>query len=275
MALSVAIFIIVVASVIGVVAILLLRRVAPDGSFFDNHDRAAGMFGVLGTVFAILIGFIILFAFDSHSTARNAASTEASTVLDAFETAELFGPPGQDLQADLICYSRAVIHDGWKQMQDANPSVIVEDWNRRLDITTNALPTNTNKQDDGFQQLLDARGKRDEARRIRLQEAGHTIPAIIWVAVILACLAPFAFAVFFADPKEKWWIQALGMGLVTALTVAAFLAVYSLDDPFSGGEGSIPPGDMRTTLGVIQHAARLDHPNLEIPCTATGIPLRV
>jgi hypothetical protein len=42
-----------------VAALLLVRRKAPDGSFFNDGDRAAGVFGVLATGFAILLGFVV------------------------------------------------------------------------------------------------------------------------------------------------------------------------------------------------------------------------
>ena len=220
MSLTLALAIIAASAAVGIGAILLLRRHSPEGSRFRDSDRAAGVFGVVGTVFAILLGFIILFAFDSHSTARDAASTEASTVQDAFQTAQLFGKDGRTLKGDLVCYARGVIHDGWHQMQDANPSVIVEGWNDRMDRSLNALTVRNAKQDSGFQELLAARGHRDEARRVRLEEAGHTIPAIIWIAVALACLGPLCIMLFFADPAETKFSQALSMGFVTALTVS-------------------------------------------------------
>lgn len=271
--LTLALVIIGGATILGVAAMLLLRRHAPEGSRFRNQDHSAAVFGVIGTVFAILLGFIILFAFDSHSTARTAASTEASTVIDAYEDAELFGAQGAALQGDLICYARAVTYDGWAQMRHARPSVIVGEWTALISRATNALTVHGEKQSAGFQNLLQARNDRDAARRVRLQEAGHTIPAIIWLAVGLACLAPLIFLGLFADPRESRLAQGALAAVVTSLTVAAFLAVLALDDPFSGGEGSIPPTSMRYTLGVTEHAHQTaGHP--APACTDTGIPLR-
>jgi hypothetical protein len=49
--------IIVVVTAIAVTAMLLVRRRAPDGSYFNDGDRAVGVFGVLATGFAVLLGF--------------------------------------------------------------------------------------------------------------------------------------------------------------------------------------------------------------------------
>ena len=51
---------------LAITAMLLVRRKAPDGSYFNDGDRAAGVFGVLATGFSILLGFIVFLAFTSY-----------------------------------------------------------------------------------------------------------------------------------------------------------------------------------------------------------------
>ena len=71
---------------------LLVRRTAPDGSYFNDGDRAAGVFGVLATGFAVLLGFVVFLAFTSYDAARAGAETEARIVAQQVETAQLFPP---------------------------------------------------------------------------------------------------------------------------------------------------------------------------------------
>ena len=52
----VAVGIVVGCVAVSVGAILLVRRHAPDGSYFHDGDRASGVFGVLATGFAVLLG---------------------------------------------------------------------------------------------------------------------------------------------------------------------------------------------------------------------------
>jgi hypothetical protein len=73
---------------------LLLRRFAPEGSFFSDGDRAAGVFGVLATGFAVLLGFVVFLAFTSYDTARSGARTEAVDVIQMYETAQLMRTRG-------------------------------------------------------------------------------------------------------------------------------------------------------------------------------------
>jgi hypothetical protein len=56
-------------------AMLLVRRRAPEGSYFADGDRASGVFGALATGFSVLLGFIIFLAFTSYDQSRSGAET--------------------------------------------------------------------------------------------------------------------------------------------------------------------------------------------------------
>ena len=56
-------------------ALLLVRRRAPEGGYFADGDRAAGVFGVLATGFSVLLGFIVFLAFASYDQSRTGAET--------------------------------------------------------------------------------------------------------------------------------------------------------------------------------------------------------
>ena len=62
--------IIVAATAVAVAAMLLVRRRAPEGSYFADSDRAAGIFGVLATGFSVLLGFLIFLGFESYDASR-------------------------------------------------------------------------------------------------------------------------------------------------------------------------------------------------------------
>jgi len=78
-----------------IAAMLLVRRRAPEGSYFTDGDRASGVFGVLAGGFAIFAGFIIFLAFTSYDQSRTGGEAEALTIIQQFETAELL-PPVRD-----------------------------------------------------------------------------------------------------------------------------------------------------------------------------------
>jgi hypothetical protein len=63
-----------------------------------------------------------------------------------------------------------------------------------------------------------------------------------------------------ADRREPALIQALPIGLVTALVAAGLVVVFFLDHPYANWSGSIKPVEMERTLVTIEdgHAAPCD-----------------
>ncbi len=106
---------------------LLIRRRAPMGGLFVDSDRAAGVFGVLGTSFAVVLAFVIFLAFESYGTAKSKAGEEAVAVTELFHEARLFSPSTADeVRGELVCYARSVIRDEWPAMRKQRESAVVE-----------------------------------------------------------------------------------------------------------------------------------------------------
>src|SRR5436190_2534971 len=104
---------------VAITAMLLVRRRAPEGSYFKDGDRASGVFGVLAGGFAIFAGFIIFLAFTTYDQSRSGGEAEALAVVQQFETAQLLPPAmHQPLAGGLVCYARSVVHQEWPQMED-------------------------------------------------------------------------------------------------------------------------------------------------------------
>ena len=83
-----AVIVLVAVIALTVAAMLVVRRRAPEGSYFQDGDRASGVFGVLATGFSVLLGFIIFLAFSSYDESRQGAETEATIVAQQVQTAQ-------------------------------------------------------------------------------------------------------------------------------------------------------------------------------------------
>src|SRR5882724_9412043 len=91
-------------NVVTITAMLLIRRRAPEGSYFTDGDRASGVFGVLAGGFAIFAGFIIFLAFTTYDQSRSGGEAEALTMIQQFETAQLLPPAMRaPLSGQIVC----------------------------------------------------------------------------------------------------------------------------------------------------------------------------
>jgi hypothetical protein len=265
--------IIVVSIAVSVTVMLFVRRRAPVGGFFSDSDRAAGVFGVLGTSFAVLLAFVIFLAFQSYGNAKEKAGQEAITITELYHTARVF-PPRQAalLEGQLICYARAVIADEWRTMRDDRQSPLVERWIGDLDHTIERLDVSGSRQATAYNHLFMEHAERREGRRGRLAEAAPFVPPPLWLVLSVGALFVLVFMAFYADRGEGRITQALMMGAVTAVVVSGLLVVRFLDKPYEGESGSIEPVEMRRTLEAIDREQQLSGERIRPPCDTRGAP---
>jgi hypothetical protein len=267
-----AIAIIVASVATAVVAILLVRRRAPEGSFFTDGDRASGVFGVLATGFAIFAGFVIFLVFTSYDQSRAGAETEAVLVAQQFETAQFLAPETrQRLGGELLCYARSVVHQEWPRMEAGDLEDALNPWGVALFRTIHAAKTSTPEQEAAFSKWLDQTSDRELARQDRVHGASGITPTTVWVVLLLTAAIVFAYMLFFADPAEMKRSQAMLIGSATTVVVITMLAIYSLDNPYRPGLGSIRPVAMERTLVLLDEAREAVGQTAEPPCDESGV----
>ncbi len=271
MNLFVAIVIIVGATTVGITAMLLVRRDAPDGSYFNDGDRAAGVFGVLATGFAVLLGLVVFLAFESYDEARAGAETEALTVAQQVETAQFFPPAvAQELTTELVCYARSVAGIQWERMEAGTLGEDLNPWGVELFRTTRTIDTETDEEQSAFDHWLDQTSTREAARIDRIHGAVGVIPQTLWLVLYLTAGVIFVFMLFFADRAERAVTQALLMGAVVTVITAMLLLINALNNPFHDNVGGLRPVAMERTLTIIGEAMEITGFQGQLPCDDLG-----
>jgi hypothetical protein len=273
MSLLASIAILIAVNAVAIAAMLLVRRGAPEGSRFADGDRASGVFGVLAGGFAIFAGFIIFLAFTSYDESRSGGETEALTVVQQFETAQLLPSPLPDrLGGELVCYGRTVVHQEWPQMEEGKGGDTINPWGVALFRTLKlANPTSPSEQ-AAYSKWLDQTSDREKARSDRLHGAEGIIPSSIWLVLFLVAGVVFAFMLFFADSGEGAGAQAMLMGSAATVIVLTLLAINALDNPHGGPLGRIQPVAMERSLRMLDEERAVVNDTTSVPCDAQGAP---
>src|SRR3954451_23707475 len=216
--------VIVGVTVAGVASMLVVRGRGPVGGFFQDGDRAAGVFGVLATGFSVLLGFIVFLAFTSYDQSRSGAEQEALVVVQQVEDAQLFPQPaGVQLTGQLICYGRSVVNGEWQGMRDGTLGDSINPWSVKMFRTLQGVQPRTTSQQSAYDKWLDQTSTREEARRDRTHGAVGVIPATLWIALFFIAGVIFVFTLFFADREEAPVVQGLLAGSVVSVMVVLLL----------------------------------------------------
>ena len=251
---------------LAVTAKLLVRRRAPEGGWFTDLPRSAGSLSVIGTMFAVMLAFVILFSLQSFQRAREGANIEAVAVTELSSVAAVFPPPtGDRMRGELVCYGRAVIHHEWPAMRHGQSSALVESWVDRMQDDFAAAAPEEARHEAAFGQWFDENAQRRDGRRERLAEAAPFLPMPLWFALGIGAMLTLSYMVVQADKRETRVIQAIPIAFVAAIITAGLLVVAFLDNPYSGDDGSINPTEMNRTL------VRIDH-DVDAPCDERGNP---
>jgi hypothetical protein len=262
---------VVVATAICVAAMLLVRRSAPEGSYFSDGDRASGVFGVLATGFSVLLGFIIFLAFSSYDASRSGAEDEATIVAQQIQTAQFLpAPADQVLTGELTCYARYVAGPEWEALAQNTLGDSLNPWGVRMYKTIATVDPTTDTEQSAYDRWMDQTSSREQARVDRVHGAEGIIPVPLWVALFAISGVIFIYLLFFADSAERAVTQGLLMGTVTAVITTLLLLLVFFDHPHGDGVGRLQPVAMERTLRLIDIQAEAAGVTNNPPCDEHG-----
>jgi len=251
---------------------LLVRRRAPEGSFFSDGDRASGVFGVLATGFSVLLGFIIFLAFDSYDQSRSGAEAEAITVVQQVETAQFLpATSGKTLTGQLVCYARYVVGTEWPAMESGTLGNAINPWGLEMFRTLQTTVPRTDAEQSAYDRWMDQTSDREQARHDRVHGAEGIIPTPLWIVLFGISGVIFVFMLFFADSAEWMRTQALLMASVTSVITCLLLLLVFFNHPHGEGFGKLHPVAMQRTLHLVQVQLQ-DDIEFEAPCDGDGQP---
>ena len=264
----------VAVTAVAVAALLLVRRGAPEGGYFEDGDRAAGVFGVLATGFSVLLGFIVFLAFTSYDQSRSGAEQEALILVQQVENAQFFSRPAAgQLTGELVCYGRSVVNDEWARMRSGTQGDSINPWSVKLFRTLETVQPRTASQQSAYDKWLDQTSAREEARRDRVHGAVGVIPATLWIVLFFIAAVIFVFTLFFADSGERALVQGVLIGSIVSVMTVLMLLLYGLNNPFQSGVGGLKPVAMERSLRMIDEALGAVGTRVQLPCDAFGKPL--
>lgn len=268
-----AVHIIVGVTAVAVAAMLVVRRRAPEGSYFTDGDRASGVFGVLATGFSVLLGFIIFLAFSSYDQSRAGAEEEATVVAQQVQTAQ-FLPDSvtAELTGELTCYARSVAGAEWEALNDGRLGDQLNPWGAEMFRTISTVDPQSTTEQSAYDRWMDQTSQREQARIDRVHGAEGLIPAPLWAVLFVICAVIFVYLLFFADPSEGAVTQSVLMGSVVLVITLLMLLLRFFDHPHGDGVGRLQPQAMERTLTLI--AAQIEVAGLDVtpPCDADGRP---
>ena len=190
---------------------LLVRRSAPARSYFEDQDRAADVFGVLATRFAVLLRFVVFLASRASTRRGPARRPRPRSCAEQLETAQLMPPAVRDeLCRASSCVRGALVHQEWPRMERGARSDGLNPMDIRDVSDTPDERAGSASEQAAYSKWLDQRSDRQEARATESSGAeGGPLPTVDRALPLRVVI--FGFMLLFADSSERAFVQATMM----------------------------------------------------------------
>jgi hypothetical protein len=224
-------------AVVVAVVVLQQRRVGEDDDPSETPDVIEYMTMMIGVIYAIVLGLAIAGVWEARNAAQDNVFREAQALHELSARAQVYPAPVRDrVRHDIEEYVSYVVGTEWTHMADEDAlaprgTVLLE--KVRHDVISRAPQSDAESQ--GYQSMVDLVATADEARQIRGQNAGPTMPGVVWFGLIAGALV--TVGMIFALQIRRSTRELMLAGAFSALIVFLLFLIWDLDDPLGRGLG--------------------------------------
>jgi Protein of unknown function (DUF4239) len=222
-----------VAMTLAVGGLILVQRLVPAHLRRQHNDVAGFMYAVLGVVYAVLLGLMVVAVWEEWNQAATTADAEASALAEVFWIADRMPESrGHRIQVLARSYARVVVNEEWQLMEQEKSSP--KAWDLLDDIRTSLqnFDPSTPAEEVLYAQGYDTMRDLADARRDRLLEAQQGLPAILWVVLITGGTIVVGFTYLFG--LESTVIHLLMVASLALVIALVLFTVAALNFPFKG-----------------------------------------
>jgi len=220
----------VASSVAGLLVVRRLVRVTP---LLAHHDVASANFQVIGTLYAVLLAFVVVTVWQQFQAARDNVDLEAIKLRDLFrDAAEYPEAERVRLRHQLRAYAEAVVSDEWPAMARGTESQQAwQEYDKLWEVYRELRPSDVTGVPVAIE-TLQRMNELGETRNLRLLHSRASIHPILWFGLIAIGVLSIGFGYFFVTRlRAQVFMTAVFSGTIALLV----FIIIVLGHPFRGG----------------------------------------
>jgi hypothetical protein len=230
---------------VAVIGLFLVRCLAPAAWLHANNEVAGNYLQTVGTIYAVLLAFVVFVVWQQHNDTRSAVESEANELSDFYRTIRAL-PGTQPIGDSIQEYGKVVADKEWMDMARGRWSREAE---RALEGIWHALQSiepRTSREEALYAEALARFNDLSDARSRRLHCGLLRLPPSLWVllltngGLVVGLMWIFGLELFLAH-------ALMTVALAGSIAFILFL-VADLDNPF-WGSWRIGPDAFERALG--------------------------
>jgi hypothetical protein len=198
-----------------------------------HNDLIGWQLSVLGTTYAVIIGFMLYTVWIDFGSAELNADAEANSVVNLYRLADGLVPnEGARIKVLARAYGDAVVDQEWGEMEaNIMPSktreITRQMW-QTLMASKGASPTEITAEDHALYELSALAGY----RRIRLVESASRLPGVLWFVLLAGGVVTIASTCMFGASNGA--LHLIQVSAFTLLISLVLVAIADINRPFQG-----------------------------------------
>lgn len=213
--------------------LLLIRRTFSKEKLKASHDVVGFAYGVVGMVYAVLLGFNVVNVQERFNTALRIAEQEANCVADLYrDAAVLPAPYGKQIQVALQKYIELTLKDEWS---DAGKGFVAESVVNQVSIIWQLYYQIEPMTEREKMWMAESISKLNEFTNIRLQRVYNShdsLGNLMWTLLYIGAFITISFLGFFWVDNFK--VHILVISLLSALIGFMLYLIQALDSVYTG-----------------------------------------
>ncbi|MFJ2645438.1 hypothetical protein ACIO1C_01665 [Streptomyces sp. NPDC087420] len=222
-------------AVVLTIVVINNRRLREDDDPTQTPDVMEYMTMMIGVIYAIVLGLAIAGVWEGRSAAQENVRQEAQALHEIQQRVQVYPADIRDrIRADVDTYASYVVHTEWPHMSEHNAlSAKGTRLFERIRSDVSRYAPRTELEGQTYQPLVEQVAVADDARGARGQNAGATMPGVVWFGLIVGAVV--TVGLIFVLQIRRTFRELLLAGLFSVLIAFLLFLIWDFDAPYGRG----------------------------------------
>ncbi|MEO8724509.1 MAG: DUF4239 domain-containing protein [Acidobacteriaceae bacterium] len=237
----------------------IMRVLWPPALRRQHNELIGWQVTVLGTTYAVIIGFMLFAVWDSFERAEINAATEANCLVNAYRSAAgLPAPQRIRIQKLASDYADAMLNEEWPAMAHVSISPTATRITEQLWATVSQAEPQSVAERTSLDHTMTELTNMTEHRRVRQLQSETTLPGVLWAVLIVGeAITIMSCCLFGSDNLALHMTQIVALSLMLSLVL---VAIADINRPFQGSVHVSPGGFVQARQTFRDYEAEAKRP---------------
>jgi hypothetical protein len=226
------ILILLAAMTASLVFTLIMHRLWPVARRYQENDLVGWQLSVLGTTYAVTLGFMLYTEWGDFKSAELNVELEANSLRNIYRLAQGMPRERAEIEKLAVDYAREVVERDWPEMARGKTPEESHIDNEHLWKSLLSARIETPMESSAHDHALSELSLLTEHRRTRLLDGKYELPGIFWCVLMAGgVLTIISVSIFGARQLRLHLLQVMSLTLLITLVM---LTIADVDKPFQG-----------------------------------------